>query len=331
MIKVALHITETLAKVRRALASRYLFDNWLSLLIKYALIKIGFNVKLTAKVDNCAFELSPETFGCLVGNASRGLIKLIECNGHKAVVIYASGIQVPVKYFEKGDACKIDLAIKNGWVYDFTNGFWFKNGVKFRHMHWLILDIFDYGEYESLNVVGKVVVDVGAYVGDSAIYFALKGAKRVIAVEPHSGAFAEMLDNIKLNSLEGMIIPVNAGLASKPGKLCIKKVSVSATYNIYHKPGDCPNAIPAMTLSELISRFSVEGNDTALKMDCEGCEFDVILNDYEHVRLFRELILEYHPNPAKKTVDDLLMTLSRDYKCEVRGGQDLGIIHCTRK
>jgi len=51
MIKVALHITETLAKVRRALASRYLFDNWLSLLIKYALIKIGFNVKLTAKVD----------------------------------------------------------------------------------------------------------------------------------------------------------------------------------------------------------------------------------------------------------------------------------------
>ena len=46
-----LHITEVLAKVRRALASRYLFDNWLSLLIKYALIKIGFNVKLTAKVD----------------------------------------------------------------------------------------------------------------------------------------------------------------------------------------------------------------------------------------------------------------------------------------
>jgi len=318
-------------RVKMALASRYLFDNWLSLLIKYALIKIGFNVKLTAKVDNCAFELSPETFGCLVGNASRGLIRLIECNGHKAVVIYASGIQVPIKYFEKGDACKIDLAIKNGWVYDFTNGFWFKNGVKFRHMHWLILDIFDYGEYESLNVVGKVVVDVGAYVGDSAIYFALKGAKRVIAVEPHSGAFAEMLDNIKLNNLEGMIIPVNAGLASKPGKVCIENVNTSNTGVIYHRPGDCPNAVPVVTLSELTSGFSVDPNDAVLKMDCEGCEFDVVLNDYDHVKLFRELVLEYHSYAVNKSVDDLLMTLSIDYKCEVRGGKDLGIMHCIRK
>jgi len=128
-------------RVKNALAARYLFDNWLALLIKYALIRLGFNVRLTAKVDDCAFELGPETFGCLVGNASRGLIRLIECNGHKAVVIYASGIQVPIRYFEKGGACNIDLAIKNGWVYDLTNGFWFKNGVKFRHMYWFILDI----------------------------------------------------------------------------------------------------------------------------------------------------------------------------------------------
>jgi len=29
-------------------------------------------------------------------------------------------------------------------------------------------------------------------------------------------------------------------------------------------------------------------------MDCEGCEYDVILNDYEHVRLFDEVYFEYH-------------------------------------
>jgi len=330
-MRMPLRITKALTKVRRALASRYLFDNWFSLLIRYALTRIGFNVKLTAKVDDCAFKLSPETFGCLVGNASRRFIRSIKCNNNKVIVIYASGIQVPIKYFEKGDACYIDLAIKNGWVYDLTNGFWFKNNVKFRRMYWLILSIFDDGEYERLNVRDRVVVDVGAYVGDSAIYFALRGAKKVIAIEPHPVAFAEMLENIRLNNLEGMIIPVNAGLASKPGKVCTKKVSVYATYNIYHKPGDCPNAVPAMTLSELVSRFNIEGNDAVLKMDCEGCEFDVILNDYEHVRLFRELILEYHPKPANKSVDDLLMTLSRDYKCEVRGGKDLGIMHCIRK
>jgi FkbM family methyltransferase len=198
-------------------------------------------------------------------------------------------------------------------------------------MHGTILEVFDYGEYELLNVRDRVVVDVGAFIGDSAIYFALRSAKKVIAIEPHPGAFAEMLDNIKLNNMENVIIPVNAGLASKPGKVCTKKVGVYATYNIYHKPGDCPNAVPAMTLSELVSRFNIEGNDAVLKMDCEGCEFDVILNDYEHVRLFRELILEYHSYAVNKSVDDLLMTLSRDYKCEVRGNEDFGIMHCIRK
>jgi len=328
---VSLRINEALAKVRRALASRYLFDNWFSLLIKYALTRLGFNVRLMAKVDDCAFELSPETFGCLVGNASRGLIRLIECNGHKAVVIYASEIQVPIQEFEKSNACAIDLAVKNGWVYDLTNGFWFKNSVKFRHMYWFILDIFDYGEYESLNVVGRVVVDVGAYVGDSAIYFALKGAKRVIAIEPHPGAFSEMLDNIRLNNLESVIIPVNAGLASKPGKVCVENVDVSNTYNIYHRPGDCPNTVPAVTLGELINRFGIDPSDAVLKMDCEGCEFDVILNDYEHARLFRELILEYHSKPANKSVDDLLNVLSRDYRCDIKGNKDLGIMHCIKK
>jgi len=96
-----LHITEVLAKARRALASRYLFDNWFSLLIRYALIKIGFNVKLMAKVNGCAFELGPEVFGCLVNGASRGLIKLIRCDDCDVFVIYTNEIQVPIEEFEK--------------------------------------------------------------------------------------------------------------------------------------------------------------------------------------------------------------------------------------
>ncbi|HDD64256.1 MAG TPA: hypothetical protein ENF53_03775 [Thermoprotei archaeon] len=39
--------------------------------------------------------------------------------------------------------------------------------------------------YRFLDVKDKVVIDVGAWVGDSSVYFALKGAKKVIAMEPH--------------------------------------------------------------------------------------------------------------------------------------------------
>jgi len=140
-----------------------------------------------------------------------------------------------------------------------------------------------------------------------------------------------MLDNIRLNNMESVIIPINAGLASRSGKICIGNVNTSNTFDIYHRPGDCSNAAPAVTLSELINRFNIDVDNAALKMDCEGCEFDVILNDYEHVRLFRELIFEYHPRFVNKSADDLLNVLGRDYRCDVRGGEDFGIMHCIRK
>jgi len=77
-------------------------------------------------------------------------------------------------------------------------------------------------------------------------------------------------------------------LASKPDKICVENTSAYGTAGTYHRPGDCPNAVPAVTLSEIIGRFSINVNDAVLKMEYQGCEFDIILNDYEHVRLFRE-------------------------------------------
>jgi len=94
-------------------------------------------------------------------------------------------------------------------------------------------------------------------------------------------------------------------------------------------------ATPAVTLGELINKFGIDPNDAVLKMDCEGCEFDIILNDYEHVRLFKELILEYH-YPGFNRLDDLLVILNRDYKCDIKGYKvkdykNGALIHCIRK
>jgi hypothetical protein len=74
-----LNFATALEKARKALASRHLFDNWLSLMIRYALHRLGFDVKLTAKIRGCTFEISPETFERLVSRSSRGLIKSVEC------------------------------------------------------------------------------------------------------------------------------------------------------------------------------------------------------------------------------------------------------------
>ena len=89
--------------------------------------------------------------------------------------------------------------------------------------------------------------------------------------------------------------------------------------------------VDAITLGEIVERYGV-GEGAVLKMDCEGCEYDVILNDYEHVRLFDEILFEYHAYIAKIPVQVLLEKLSRDFECKVVSGKEqIGLVRCVKK
>jgi len=174
-------------------------------------------------------------------------------------------------------------------------------------MYWSVLEVFDYREYDALNVNGRVVDDVGAFIGYSSICFALKGAKKVIAIEPDPKAYKELLENIKLNNLENTIVPVNAFLVSNSSNPCNNST---------------------ISLSEVISKYNI-GNNAVLKMDCEGCEYGIILDNY--IKTFKEIIFEYHAS-KNKPLTTLLKTLSRDYHCEITyDRKSLKIIHCIRK
>jgi len=201
-------------------------------------------------------------------------------------------------------------------------------------MRGTVLEVFDERVYEKLDVSNRVVVDIGAYIGDTSIYFALRGAKKVIAVEPHPVAYRELLENIRLNNLESVVIPINAALSTKPGVICIEDVGVEETARAYHKQhgqGPCALTVQAITLSEILSKYA-DSDDVVLKMDCEGCEYDVILNDYDHVRMFKEIIFEYHTYVTNTPLQNLLKRLARDYLCKViERGQDRGLVHCTKK
>jgi hypothetical protein len=77
------------------------------------------------------------------------------------------------------------LALLLGWRYDASCSCWWKDGVKFRFTHNMILGTFDLNVYGAIDVKDKIIVDLGSFIGDTPIYFALKGAKSVIALEPH--------------------------------------------------------------------------------------------------------------------------------------------------
>jgi len=169
-----------------------------------------------------------------------------------------------------------------------------------------VMDTFVEEHYRSLDVDSRCVVDVGAYVGDTAIYFALRGAGKVLAIEPYPYTYSFLVRNIEANFLNRMVIPVNAAVGCAKSLIRIpylEEDSLSKPMNEYGSGLE----IPCYNLQRLVEELKVycEGMDLVLKMDCEGCEYDIILNsDGKLLRVFKEIVLEFHSSP-KPLIDKL--------------------------
>jgi len=147
------------------------------------------------------------------------------------------------------------------------------------------------GQYKWLNVKDKYVVDVGANIGDTVIYFAIKGAKHVYAFELYPYSYNIAKKNIKLNHLEDRITLLNEG-CGRSGFVTIKEdyENTGRTDLKNFKEG---KKIKIESLDEIVKRFNLK--HAALKVDCEGCEYDLILNaSDEALKAFDQIIVEYH-------------------------------------
>ena len=134
------------------------------------------------RVDDCVIRTEPSVLERLISRFARGYIhinSLKRVNGR----LFINNVEV-IDIRDIVYSLEI-WALINGWRYDETCSCWMRNNVKFKRMRRIILEIFDGKIYERLNVDNRiinnrVIVDVGAYIGDSTAYFALKGAKRLL-------------------------------------------------------------------------------------------------------------------------------------------------------
>jgi len=145
--------------------------------------------------------------------------------------------------------------------------------------------------YDFLPVYDKIVIDIGSNIGDSSIYFALKGAKKVIAIEPLPKNFQLAKKNIQLNDLDNKIDLLLSGCSNKQGSLVIDEEKSGAGSDL--KKSDHGIEIPLITLSDIVSKYDV--SSAVLKLDCEGCEYDVIMTtDKSILTKFTHIQIEYH-------------------------------------
>jgi len=65
--------------------------------------------------------------------------------------------------------------------------------------------------YGFVNVKEALVVDIGAYIGDTALFFLSNGASRIYALESVDRHYQYLLKNILRNNAVKHIIPLNYG------------------------------------------------------------------------------------------------------------------------
>lgn len=152
-------------------------------------------------------------------------------------------------------------------------------------------EVFDQEIYRNLKCEGRVVIDIGANIGDSAIYFAAKSAKSVVAYEPYPVIYKTASENIRMNNMDNISL-VNAAIGPVKGELRLDPgYGNSAGSQIKEvKEGV---VVPVFTLAGIIAEHGV--SDGILKVDCEGYEYSIFLEaDDASLRTFREMQIEYH-------------------------------------
>ena len=123
--------------------------------------------------------------------------------------------------------------------------------------------------------VNDVIVDGGAWVGDSAYTFAshVGAAGKIFSFEPGSLSFDRMSEMVSREGLTDIVVPLNSGLWSASGK---QSLNSDITYDSgFYIDESGSEAIDVQGLDEFFGSLNLV--PSLIKMDIEGSEIEAIM------------------------------------------------------
>jgi FkbM family methyltransferase len=150
----------------------------------------------------------------------------------------------------------------------------------------------------SLNLSqSPVVVDIGGFIGDFALYAVKRlNARRVIVCEPSPRNWVLLLKNIADNGYKDRIEPVHKAVTD--GGDVMMNVDAPDEFqcmvSAYSQSEQPLKSVPGTSLAQLLQDHAVENVDL-LKIDCEGGEFAILESTPADVfSRIRNIVFEYH-------------------------------------
>jgi len=150
------------------------------------------------------------------------------------------------------------------------------------------------GEYEC-DCRGKVVLDVGGFEGESAVYFWSKGAKKIVIYEPVLAHVEFIRKNVELNHIDAEIH--QSGIGNQNGTQIIQYNETDPGFGILSK-GPKKTEINISDVSGVINESGAEIG----KFDCEGAEISLVNVPDEILRKISYYIIEVHSTEIRKAI-----------------------------
>lgn len=197
-----------------------------------------------------------------------------------------------------------------------------RNGCRFRVRGlmgvWIVKEVCLDRDYAASSVPvadGWTVIDVGAGLGEFAILVAHEHpTTEVYAFEPFPASFALLEENLRLNRLEN-VRAFRQAVGAASGTLTLaatgEAVQHTTTGSTVSGAARSTLEVAALSLDDLFRVHGLERCDY-LKIDCEGCEFEILFNAAPATlaRIDR-ICLEYHDGFTAHSHPELVDYLQR--------------------
>jgi len=142
----------------------------------------------------------------------------------------------------------------------------------------------------DLDPTPKMIVDAGANVGMSAVYFALRYPHaKILAVEPDSTSFRILEKNARLFP---QIIPIHAALWNRDGYVRLNDGG-TGHWGMQVRESELGIAVRSLTLPSLLRQFEIE-RVGLLKMDVEGAECEIFSDAASWIGVVDSICVELH-------------------------------------
>lgn len=138
----------------------------------------------------------------------------------------------------------------------------------------------------------RFIIDAGAHVGFSAIWFAILFPQaKILAIEPEASNFEMLLKNTRNH---GNITCIKAGLWGRNAQLKIKNRECDNwNFIVDEVELSDKNAIEALSIPEILKRYQWNQIDV-LKIDIEGSEIEVLSTSNEWLNSVNVMLIELH-------------------------------------